>query len=77
MTLNIRAQTIKEILPKEMKHHWEILAGLKVDCMEVNGKIAIVTSASSGIGLATARLLSMKGAKVTLASILKKLEELS
>ena len=45
--------------------------------MEVNGKIAIVTSASSGIGLATARLLSMKGAKVTLVSKSKKLEELS
>lgn len=45
--------------------------------MEVKGKIAIVTGASSGIGLATAELLSRKGAKVALVSRSKKLEELS
>lgn len=36
--------------------------------MKIDGKIVIVTGASSGIGLATARLLTQKGAKVALAS---------
>jgi short-subunit dehydrogenase len=36
--------------------------------MDVAGKTAIVTGASSGIGLATARLLASKGAKVALVS---------
>ena len=36
--------------------------------MDVEGKIAIVTGASSGIGLACARLLSQNGAKVALVS---------
>jgi short-subunit dehydrogenase len=36
--------------------------------MEIEGKICIVTGASSGIGLATAKLLTGKGAKVVLAS---------
>jgi short-subunit dehydrogenase len=46
--------------------------------MNVQNKIAIVTGASSGIGLATARLLSEQGAKVVLASRSKdKLEKLS
>ncbi len=36
--------------------------------MQVRGKIAIVTGASSGIGLALAKLLTQKGAKVALAS---------
>lgn len=36
--------------------------------MEVKGKVAIVTGASSGIGLATAKLLSSKGAKLALVS---------
>ena len=34
--------------------------------MEIKNKIAIVTGASSGIGLSTAKLLSEKGAKVAL-----------
>lgn len=46
--------------------------------MDVKDKIAIVTGASSGIGLATAKLLSQKGAKVALVArsgdILKDLE---
>ena len=36
--------------------------------MEIKNKTAIVTGASSGIGLSTARLLSSKGAKVALVS---------
>lgn len=36
--------------------------------MNVSNKIAIVTGASSGIGLATAKLLTAKGAKVVLVS---------
>ncbi len=46
--------------------------------MEINDKIAIVTGASSGIGLSTAKLLSQKDAKVALVSRSKeKLEKLS
>jgi len=46
--------------------------------MDVQNKVAIVTGASSGIGLATARLLSSRGAKVVLVSRSKeKLEALS
>ena len=36
--------------------------------MQVNGKVIIVTGASGGIGLATARLLGARGAKVVLAA---------
>jgi len=36
--------------------------------MEIKGKIAIVTGASAGIGLATAKLLSKKGAKLALVA---------
>ena len=47
--------------------------------MEIKGKVVIITGASSGIGLATAKLLSDKGAKVVLAArseeIIKKLEK--
>ncbi len=46
--------------------------------MNVKGKVAIVTGASSGIGLATASLLTQKGARVALVARSKeKLEELS
>ncbi|HUK84609.1 MAG TPA: SDR family oxidoreductase [Candidatus Acidoferrum sp.] len=46
--------------------------------MDIKDKIAIVTGASSGIGLSTAKLLSQKGAKVALVSRSKeKLEKLS
>jgi len=46
--------------------------------MDVHNKIVIVTGASSGIGLATARLLTERGAKASLVSRSKeKLEELS
>ncbi|MGD0994219.1 MAG: SDR family oxidoreductase [Candidatus Bathyarchaeia archaeon] len=36
--------------------------------MDIKGKVAIVTGASSGIGLATAKLLSSKGAKLALVA---------
>ena len=42
--------------------------------MEVAGKVAIVTGASSGIGLATAKLLFSKGAK--LASVARSMNKL-
>jgi short-subunit dehydrogenase len=46
--------------------------------MDVWNKVVIVTGASSGIGLATAKLLAEKGSKVVLVSRSKeKLEELS
>ncbi len=46
--------------------------------MKVKGKVAIITGASSGIGLATAKLLSSKNTKLVLAARSKdKLEVLS
>jgi NAD(P)-dependent dehydrogenase (short-subunit alcohol dehydrogenase family) len=36
--------------------------------MEIDGKVIIVTGASGGIGLATARLLGLRGARVVLAA---------
>ena len=46
--------------------------------MDVKGKVAIVTGASSGIGYVTAKLLSKKGAKVALVARSKdKLEKLA
>ena len=46
--------------------------------MDIKNKVAIVTGASSGIGLATAKLLTQKGAKVVLVARSKdKLEGLS
>ena len=46
--------------------------------MDVQDKVVIVTGASSGIGLATAKLLAENGAKVVLVSRSKeKLEKLS
>ena len=46
--------------------------------MEIKDKTAIVTGASSGIGLSTAKLLSKMGAKVALVSRSKeKLDKLS
>jgi NAD(P)-dependent dehydrogenase (short-subunit alcohol dehydrogenase family) len=35
--------------------------------MEIDGAVCIITGASSGIGAATARLLSAQGARVVLA----------
>ncbi len=51
---------------------------LEVIFMDVRNKVVVVTGASSGIGLATARLLAEKGAKVALVSRSKeKLQQLS
>ena len=36
--------------------------------MDIKGKVAIVTGASMGIGLVTAKLLSQKGAKLVLVA---------
>jgi len=36
--------------------------------MEITGKVVLITGASSGIGLATARLFAQKGAKLVLAA---------
>jgi short-subunit dehydrogenase len=50
----------------------------KRDFMDVQNKVVIVTGASSGIGLATAKLLYEKGAKLALVSRSKeKLEQIS
>ena len=46
--------------------------------MDIKGKVTIVTGASSGIGLSTAKLLSSKGAKLALVARSKdKLEQLA
>jgi NADP-dependent 3-hydroxy acid dehydrogenase YdfG len=46
--------------------------------MDVNGKVVLVTGASEGIGAATARLLTARGAKVALAArSIDKLNELA
>jgi short-subunit dehydrogenase len=46
--------------------------------MEINGKVAIITGASSGIGLATARLFASQGAKLALvARSSEKLQQLT
>ena len=51
---------------------------MDADFSELHGKTAIVTGASSGIGLATARLLAKNGVRVGLVSRSKEtLEELS
>jgi short-subunit dehydrogenase len=44
------------------------MTNFKEKIMDIKDKVAIVTGASSGIGKATARLFSEKGAKVVLAS---------
>ena len=55
-----------------------LVAGRSFCFMNAQNKVAIVTGASSGIGLATARLLASHGAKVALVSRSKeKLETLS
>ena len=50
----------------------------KRDFMDIQNKVVIITGASSGIGYATAKLLSEKGAKLALVARSKeKLEQLS
>jgi short-subunit dehydrogenase len=51
---------------------------MELDYTKLSGKVAIITGASSGIGLATARLLARHGVRVALVSRSKeKLEKLS
>jgi len=47
---------------------WEASAAGSETKMEIDGSVCIVTGASSGIGAATARLLSRSGARVVLAA---------
>lgn len=46
-----------------------LLLKIRGNFMDVQNKVGIITGASSGIGLAMARLLSSKGAKVCLVKI--------
>jgi len=39
--------------------------------MDIQGKVAIITGASAGIGLAAARLFAQRGARVALGTIQK------
>ena len=58
-----------------MDKHW--VEG-ESDFMDIHGKVVIITGASSGIGVATARLLAVHGAKLALvARSTKKIEALS
>jgi short-subunit dehydrogenase len=68
----ISSQTHGQIHPRDGELHMEM------DPKKLSGTVAIVTGASSGIGLATAKLLARHGVKVALVSRSKeKLEKLS
>ena len=48
------------------KPSWQ--AGVKIMSKNIEGKVVVITGASSGLGEATARLLSAQGASVVLGA---------
>ena len=45
----------------------------KKDLLNLNGKVAVISGASSGLGLATAQLLSAYGAKIAMLDVQEEL----
>jgi NADPH:quinone reductase-like Zn-dependent oxidoreductase len=56
----------QRILISFSKPSWQ--AGVKMMSKNIEGKVVVITGASSGLGEATARLLSTQGASVVLGA---------